>query len=69
MNYILFDDHTWQNLLPLTFTKPVAEEEWPIILRTTQTAVSSPFIEQQAIAGTELHRKFSKESFCRLFAK
>ena len=25
MNYILFDDHTWQNLLPLTFTKPVAE--------------------------------------------
>lgn len=25
MNYILFDDNTWQNLLPLTFTKPVAE--------------------------------------------
>lgn len=25
MNYILFDDTTWQNLLPLTFTKPVAE--------------------------------------------
>ncbi|MES2567064.1 MAG: GlmU family protein [Bacteroidota bacterium] len=24
MNYILFDDHTWQNLLPLTFTKPVS---------------------------------------------
>lgn len=25
MNYILFDDTTWQNLLPLTFTKPVSE--------------------------------------------
>jgi UDP-N-acetylglucosamine diphosphorylase/glucosamine-1-phosphate N-acetyltransferase len=25
MNYILFDDASWQNLLPLTFTKPVAE--------------------------------------------
>ena len=25
MNYILFDDNTWQNLLPLTFTKPVSE--------------------------------------------
>ncbi len=25
MNYILFDDYTWQNLLPLTFTKPVSE--------------------------------------------
>lgn len=24
MNYILFDDHSWENLLPLTFTKPVA---------------------------------------------
>ncbi len=25
MNYILFDDAAWQNLLPLTFTKPVSE--------------------------------------------
>jgi len=25
MNCILFDDKTWQNLLPLTFTRPVAE--------------------------------------------
>ena len=25
MNYILFDDITWHNLLPLTFTKPVSE--------------------------------------------
>ncbi len=25
MNYILFDDNTWQELLPLTFTRPTAE--------------------------------------------
>lgn len=25
MNYILFDDKSWENLLPLTFTRPVAE--------------------------------------------
>lgn len=25
MNYILFDDNSWENLLPLTFTRPVAE--------------------------------------------
>lgn len=25
MNYILFDDKAWNNLLPLTFTKPVSE--------------------------------------------
>ena len=25
MNYILFDDNNWDNLLPLTFTRPVAE--------------------------------------------
>ncbi len=25
MNLILFDDHGWENLLPLTYTKPIAE--------------------------------------------
>ncbi len=25
INIVLFDDHTWENLLPLTYTKPVAE--------------------------------------------
>lgn len=25
MNYILFDDNSWDNLLPLTFTRPVSE--------------------------------------------
>ncbi len=25
MNYILFDDHSWEQLLPLTFTRPVSD--------------------------------------------
>ncbi|MBO7594097.1 MAG: hypothetical protein J6T12_03945, partial [Salinivirgaceae bacterium] len=25
MNYVIFDDKTWDELLPLTFTRPVAE--------------------------------------------
>ncbi len=44
MNYILFDDSTWQELLPLTFTRPVAEirigiltirEKWEKHLQST----------------------------------
>ncbi|HHZ64759.1 MAG TPA: glucose-1-phosphate thymidylyltransferase, partial [Flavobacteriales bacterium] len=31
MNYILFDDKTRENLLPLTFTKPTAELRFGIL--------------------------------------
>lgn len=43
MNYILFDDNTWSNLLPLTFTRPASEirlgiltikEKWDRYLQT-----------------------------------
>jgi UDP-N-acetylglucosamine diphosphorylase/glucosamine-1-phosphate N-acetyltransferase len=57
MNYILFDDYAWQNLLPLTFTKPVSEirigiltisEKWEKHLKTkvsfqTQLFLSSKY--------------------------
>lgn len=49
--------------------REIAEEEWPMILRTTQTAVSSPFIERQVIAGTDQHRQFAKDCFRRLLSK
>ena len=49
--------------------RQIAEEEWPLILRTTQTAVSSPFIERQAIAGTDQHRRLAKDCFRRLLAR
>jgi UDP-N-acetylglucosamine diphosphorylase/glucosamine-1-phosphate N-acetyltransferase len=57
MNYILFDDNSWQNLLPLTFTKPVSDirigiltitEKWEKHLKAkvsyqTQTYLSTKF--------------------------
>ena len=49
--------------------REISEEEWPLILRTTQTAVTSPFIEGQAIAGTDQHRKFAKDCFRRLLSR
>jgi AcrR family transcriptional regulator len=49
--------------------REMTEEEWPLILRTTQTAISSPFIERQAIAGTDQHRRFAKDCFRRLLSK
>jgi len=49
--------------------REIAKEEWPLILRTTQTAVSSPFIERQEIAGTDQHRQLAKDCFRRLLAK
>jgi len=49
--------------------REIAKEEWPLILRTTQTAVSSPFIERQKIAGTDQHRQLAKDCFRRLLAK
>ena len=49
--------------------RAIDKEEWFLLLRTTQAAVASPFIEQQEIAGSDLHRKFAKDCFCRLFSK
>src|SRR6266568_3249452 len=34
MNYILFDDYSWDNLLPLTFTRPVSEIRVGILTMT-----------------------------------
>jgi AcrR family transcriptional regulator len=49
--------------------REIDQNEWPLILRTTQTAVTSPFIERQAIAGTDQHRRFAKDCFRRLLSK
>ena len=49
--------------------REMTEEEWPLILRTTQTVVSSPFIERQAIAGTDQHRRLAKDCVRRLLSK
>ena len=53
MNYILFDDNNWDNLLPLTFTRPVAElragiltikEKWDILLQTQCSHYSKEYL-------------------------
>lgn len=53
MNYILFDDATWQNLLPLTYTKPVSEirigiltisEKWEKYLNSKVSFQTQPYL-------------------------
>ncbi len=54
MNCILFDDHRWEQLLPLTFTRPIAElrigilkiaEKWNKILNTSCSYSTSDYLQ------------------------
>lgn len=56
MNYIVFDDTTWQNLLPLTFTKPVSEirigittitEKWENYLGKKLSFQTQPYLDKK----------------------
>ena len=56
MNYILFDDFSWQNLLPLTFTKPVSEirigiltitEKWEKYLNAKVSFQTQTFLSEK----------------------
>ena len=56
MNYILFDDFAWQNLLPLTFTKPVSEirigiltitEKWKSLLSGNFSYQTQGFLSEK----------------------
>lgn len=56
MNYILFDDATWQNLLPLTFTKPVSEirigiltitEKWENYFKTKMSFQTQGYLNKK----------------------
>lgn len=47
----------------------IQENELRILLRMTQQAIGSPFMEQQPFAGTPEHRKIAIETCCRLFQK
>ncbi len=53
INYILFDDSSWENLLPLTYTKPVAEirsgiltikEKWEHFLGSGCSCLTRPYL-------------------------
>ncbi|MFH2141141.1 MAG: GlmU family protein [Bacteroidota bacterium] len=56
MNYILFDDSTWNNLKPLSFTRPVAEirvgimtikEKWEKYLNTTCSYYTETYLRKK----------------------
>lgn len=56
MNYILFDDKSWQNLLPLTFTRPVCEiragiltikEKWEKFLNSSVSYKTQEYLSEK----------------------
>jgi UDP-N-acetylglucosamine diphosphorylase/glucosamine-1-phosphate N-acetyltransferase len=56
MNYILFDDHSWENLLPLTFTRPVSEitagilklrEKWELMTSLSFSHLSRKYLSEK----------------------
>jgi len=56
MNYILFDGPSRNNLLPFTYTRPVADirigiltirEKWEMFLRTTTTTVTEDYLSEK----------------------
>jgi UDP-N-acetylglucosamine diphosphorylase/glucosamine-1-phosphate N-acetyltransferase len=57
MNYILFDPtETWENLLPLTFTRPVCEirigiltvrEKWDLRLQARTSCLTRPYLQEK----------------------
>lgn len=62
MNYILFDDYSWENLLPLTFTKPVAElrigiltirEKWEYLLEQDISYITQEYLAEKYPIHTE----------------
>jgi UDP-N-acetylglucosamine diphosphorylase/glucosamine-1-phosphate N-acetyltransferase len=64
MQIILFDDHSWENLLPLTFTRPVADlrvgiltiaEKWAKYLESTPAHLTQKHLSEKFpfIAGTD----------------
>lgn len=56
MNLILFDDHSWDNLLPLTFTRPAAElrigiltikEKWEARLKLKSSCLTREYLQRK----------------------
>jgi UDP-N-acetylglucosamine diphosphorylase/glucosamine-1-phosphate N-acetyltransferase len=56
MNYILFDDLSWDNLLPLTFTRPTGEirigilkisEKWNLLFNTQVSFLTQDYLSEK----------------------
>ncbi|MGV0832021.1 GlmU family protein [Empedobacter brevis] len=72
MNIILFDGEEWENLLPLTFTKPVASlrmgvlsfaERWEKILNTTISYQTQSYLEEKFSTNYQSENIFINPSF------
>ena len=57
MNLILFDDHSWKNLLPLTYTKPISE------LRVGILKIREKWEKITGVASSSLTQDYLKEKF------
>ncbi|PLX12408.1 MAG: glucose-1-phosphate thymidylyltransferase [Marinilabiliales bacterium] len=62
MNYILFDDKSWDNLLPLTFTRPVCEvrtgiltikEKWEKILDVKLSYLTQEYLQAKYLLNVD----------------
>ncbi len=72
MNIILFDGEEWENLLPLTFTKPVASlrmgvlsfaERWEKILNSSISYKTQHYLEEKFSTHLQLENIFINPSF------
>lgn len=62
MNYILFDDKCWSDLLPLTFTRPVADirvgilkisEKWDFVIGTKFSFLTQNYLAEKFVLKSE----------------
>jgi UDP-N-acetylglucosamine diphosphorylase/glucosamine-1-phosphate N-acetyltransferase len=62
MNYILFDDYSWDNLLPLTFTRPTSEirigiltikEKWEKYLKQSCSYITKEYLSNKFLLNQE----------------
>lgn len=75
MNYILFDGPSRNNLLPLTYTRPVADirvgiltirEKWETFLQSTITSVTEDYLSDKFPMVEFDENIFINASFARL---
>lgn len=73
MKPILFDDNSWDNLLPLTFTRPVSEirigiltikEKWEKMLNTTCSYLTQTYLQKKYPLESEQQNLLINSSVC-----
>src|ERR1700740_2719375 len=74
MNVILFDtEHSWKNLLPLTYTRPISEirigiltikEKWDKVLNTSCSYSTKSYLSKKFILKEQPDSLFINSSLC-----